>query len=71
MNNSEYCNNSNVVLNPEFVTGLTEAEGCFSVGVYPSKTAKFKRRVFLEFTIKMLDNETELLTMVETFFLLW
>lgn len=58
----------NIKLNPNFITGLTEAEGCFSVTVYSSKTPKFKRTVKLEFTIKMLDNETELLTMVETFF---
>lgn len=27
MENNEYGNNSNVVLNPDFVTGLTDAEG--------------------------------------------
>lgn len=43
-------------LNPNFVTGLTDAEGCFSVGVYKNKKAKFKRNVKLEFTIKMMDN---------------
>lgn len=68
MEKNEYGNNFNLVLNPNFITGLTEAEGCFSVGVYPSKRAKFKRKVTLEFTLKMLDNETELLTMVERFF---
>ena len=57
-----------IKLNPNFITGLAEAEGCFSVSVYSSKTAKFKIKVKLEFIIKMLDNETELLTMVETFF---
>lgn len=34
-------------INPNFITGLTEAEGCFSVSVYSSKTAKFKRKVKL------------------------
>jgi hypothetical protein len=34
MNNNNECgNNSNVVLNPDFVTGLIDAEGCFSVRV--------------------------------------
>jgi peptide deformylase len=70
MNNTECGNKSNVVLNPNFVTGLIEAEGCFSVGVFYNKKAKFKRNVKLEFTIKMLENETELLTMVELFFYL-
>jgi len=61
-------NNKDFKLNPNFITGLTEGEGCFSVGVYKNKKARFKRSVKLEFTIKMLDNETELLTMVEFFF---
>jgi hypothetical protein len=60
--------NKDFKLNPNFITGLTEAEGCFSVGVYKNKTAKFKRSVRLEFTITMLENEKELLSMVESFF---
>ena len=31
MNNNEYYNDSNIVLNPGFVTGLTDTEGCFTV----------------------------------------
>jgi hypothetical protein len=27
------CTNNNVILNPNFVTGLTDAEGCFTVRV--------------------------------------
>jgi hypothetical protein len=64
-------NNKNIKefkLNPNFITGLTEAEGCFSLSICKSKTAKFKRTAKLEFTIKMLNNETELLTLVELFF---
>jgi hypothetical protein len=61
-------NYKDIKFNPNFVTGLTEAEGCFSVGVYKNKKSKFKRSVRLEFTIKMLENETELLSMVKSFF---
>jgi len=64
--NNEYGNN--VVLNPDFVTGLTDAEGCFSVRVWKDKRIKFKRSVQLNFTIMMLENETELLSMVKSFF---
>jgi hypothetical protein len=67
MNNNECGNKSNVVLNPDFVTGLTDAEGCFSIRVFNNK-GKFKRNVELGFTIKMLENETELLSMVKLFF---
>jgi hypothetical protein len=68
MNNNECGNKSNVVLNPNFITGLTDAEGCFSIRVFNNKRVKFKRNVQLGFTIKMLENETELLSMVKSFF---
>jgi hypothetical protein len=66
--------NNNVVLNPDFVTGLTDAEGCFLVHINKNKKAKFKLNVSLSFTIKMMENETELLYMVKSFFncgILW
>lgn len=65
MNNNE-CNNNSNVLNPDFVTGLTDAEGSFSV-VRKNNKAKFKINVGLKFRIEML-NETELLKMVKLFF---
>jgi hypothetical protein len=68
MNNNECVNKSNVVLNPDFITGLTDAEGCFSIRVFNNKRVKFKINVQLGFTIKMLENETELLNMVKLFF---
>jgi len=55
-------------LNPDFITGLTDAEGCFSVYIRKYKRAKFKRNARIEFNIKMLENEIELLTMVKSFF---
>lgn len=67
-------NNLASKLDPYFVTGLTEAEGSFSISVHKKNRAKFKRNVKLEFTIKMLENETELLLMVKSFFncgILW
>jgi hypothetical protein len=62
------------ILNPDFVTGLSDAEGCFSVRVWNNKITKFKRNVQLDFKIKMLENETELLSQVRSFFncgILW
>lgn len=59
--------NKNFKLNPNFITGLTEAEGCFSICLFNNKK-NFKRYARLEFTIKMLENETELLSMVKSFF---
>lgn len=68
MKNNIYDNKFNAVLNPYFLTGLTDAEACFSVAIKKDKRAKFGVNVGLEFTVKMLENETELLSMVESFF---
>lgn len=68
MNNNEYDNNSNVLLNPDFVTGLSDAEGCLSVVMRKNKKAKYGVNVGLRFQIQMLQNETELLKMVKLFF---
>lgn len=65
MKNNECSNN---VLNPDFVTGLTDAEGCFSVVVRKNNKAKFNFNVGLRFQIQMLKNEIELLNMVKDFF---
>lgn len=62
-------NKKNNILNPDFVTGLTDAEGCFSVIVRKDDRAKFKRNVGLSFRIRMLANETEMLNLVKDFFL--
>ena len=67
MEKNEYGNNSNVVLNPYFVTGLTDAEGCFSV-VKKYNKITLKKNVSLSFRIEMLEDEIELLKMVKLFF---
>ena len=55
-------------LDPYFITGLTESEGSFSVGLHKDVRAKFKRNVNLRYKITMLENEIELLKEVESFF---
>jgi hypothetical protein len=60
--------NKSLVINPNFVTGLTDAEGCFSVVIRKNNKAKFKKNVGLRFQIHMLQNEMELLNMVKLFF---
>lgn len=55
-------------LNPYFITGLTEAEGSFSLGFHKNNKAKFKFSVGLRYKITMLENEVELLKMVQSFF---
>jgi hypothetical protein len=74
MKNYNENNNFDLGLNPYFVTGLTDAEGCFSLQIFKDKRIRFRRNVKLGFTIKMLENETELLSMIKSFFncgILW
>lgn len=54
-------------LNPYFITGLTEAEGSFSIK-HKDKKAKYNINLSLRFKITMLAYETELLTMVKSYF---
>lgn len=68
MKNNIYDNKFNVVLNPYFVTGLTDAEACFSVLIKKDKRAKFGVNIGLRFQIQMLQNETELLKTIKLFF---
>lgn len=57
-----------VKLDPNFVTGLTEAEGSFSVTKRRDERAKYGLTIGLRFKITMLINELELLKQVQSFF---
>jgi len=61
-------NKSCYKMDPNFITGLTEAEGSFSIIKVKDKRAKFDINVGLRFKITMLVNETELINMVKSFF---
>ena len=63
-----YSSNAGEKLDPNFVTGLTEAEGCFSIVKSRDTRAKFGMTVSLRFKITMLINETVLLKKVHDFF---
>lgn len=62
------CKNHTENLDPYFVTGLTEAEGCFSITKHKDPRAKFGLVVGLRFKITMLVNEAELIEKVRSFF---
>lgn len=55
-------------LDPYFVTGLTEAEGSFSIIKCRDARAKFLMTIMLRFKITMLVNEIALLKDVKAFF---
>jgi len=55
-------------LNPDFVTGLVEAEGSFSITKHKDDRARQKMTIGLRLEISMLSNEIELLYRVKDFF---
>lgn len=55
-------------MDPNFVTGLTEGEGSFSITKHKETKAKFGMSIGLRFKITMLANETDLLRKVHYFF---
>ena len=55
-------------LNPDFVTGLTEAEGSFSITKHKDIIIKNKVNIGLRFKLTMLNNEIELLQGLKLFF---
>lgn len=61
-------NTKQTKLNPNFVTGLTEAEGSFSITKHKDGRAKYKVNIGLRFKLTMLSNEIELLQDVKLFF---
>jgi hypothetical protein len=63
-----YSSSAEFKLDPYFVTGLTEAEGSFSIVKNRDARAKFGRTVSLRFKITMLVNETALIKKVHAFF---
>lgn len=68
MSYSTNSQSESVKLDPYFVTGLTEAEGSFSIMKNRDTRAKFGMTVMLRFKITMLVNELPLLNAVHSFF---
>lgn len=60
--------NNNSKVNPYFVTGLTDAEGCFLILAPKNDKSKFKVYFSLKYKVSVLKNEVELLKMVKSFF---
>lgn len=49
-----------------FITGLTEAEGCFNINIYKTKAGKLTAK--LRFSIAIMNNDIELLKLVKNYF---
>lgn len=56
------------LLNPHWITGFTDAEGCFCVKCYPSAGYRLKWRVQPVFQIKLHERNTILLNHIKQYF---
>ena len=67
------CNNfsgkpNNNVLNPYYLTGFTDGEGCFLINVRPNNKMKTKYSIELVFKITLLFKDKALLEEIKYFF---
>lgn len=57
-----------VTLNPYFITGFTDAEGSFTVSIYPDERMSTGIRVNAEFKIGLNERDLDLLLKIQKFF---
>ena len=58
----------NRALSPLFITGFTDAEGCFYIGITKSTKVKTKWEVQPSFKIELHIKDLELLRLIQNFF---
>lgn len=59
---------SNLIINPWFVTGFSDAEGCFTLSVIKSNESKIGWRVFRSFAINIHKKDKALLEQIQSYF---
>jgi hypothetical protein len=59
---------SGKLLNPNFVTGFTDAEGCFTLSIFSSNKVTTKIRVMARFKIGLNEKDLPLLLQIQEFF---
>ena len=55
-------------LNPYWLVGFTDSEGCFSISIFKNKTLKSGYQVFPEFVLTQGAKSLEILERVQNFF---
>ena len=58
----------NNILNPHYVTGFTDAEGCFLINIQKKLDQKLDYSISLSFKIKLHSKDKELLEKIFNFF---
>jgi len=66
--NLSFDTNTKTKLNPYFVTGLTDAEGCFLINVRPNPQMKTGYSIELVFKLALISHDKELLEKFRDYF---
>lgn len=65
---SEKSQNPNLIRDiPQFITGFTDAEGCFNISIFKDNTFKFGWRVKLTFIISLHSKDKEILEWIKNY----
>ena len=60
------CSSSVPVLSPFFITGFSDAEGCYFIGISPNSTLSAGYRLKVSFQIGLHENDRALLELIKT-----
>lgn len=60
--------NSNNKLDPNYVTGFSDGEGCFYIGISPDNKCSSGFRIKLSFQIGLHEKDKELLNLIKSYF---
>lgn len=55
-------------LNPNWITGFTDAEGCFYIRISQSKTHKIGWKIQVSFEIGLYAKDKDLLYLIRSYF---
>jgi hypothetical protein len=67
-NNLTSAENQQGSLDPNWIVGFTDGEGCFSVSFVRNKTTRFGYQIFVEFVLTQGEKSLEVLEKVQDFF---
>jgi hypothetical protein len=60
--------NNNNKLDPNYVTGFTDGEGCFYIGISPDNKSSSNFRIKLSFQIGLHEKDKDLLDLIKSYF---
>ena len=67
-NNSIGADDQQGSLNPDWIVGFTDGEGCFSVSFVRNKTTRFGYQIFAEFVITQGEKSLDVLESIQEYF---